>query len=147
LAPEAIARRSAAADRIERRLKWLLPLSLVYAPALVVIGVSDLVDPWLGMSRRFDALFIIIGASALWGPLRLRRAAQRLRRVERRPVSRPQIAFAIASTLGSTAFVFAVGYLLGGWLIATLFVAATILLALALVLRARARVRARVRVG
>jgi hypothetical protein len=144
LDPTLIARRAATADRIERRLKWLLPLSLFYAPIMVAIGISDLATRWLNVPRRLDVLFIIIGATALYSPLRLRRTVRRLRTVTtKQQATKTQIAFAIASILGSVAFVFGVGYLLGGWVVAALFAGGMIVFSGALMLSAQARIRRR----
>jgi uncharacterized membrane protein YedE/YeeE len=144
LDPALIARRAAIANRIERRLRWMLPLSLFYAPIMVAIGVSDLANRWLNVPRRIDALFILIGAIALLSPLRLRRTVRRLQTIKTwRPATKTQIMLAIASMLGSVALVFVFGYLLGGWLIAALLAGAMIVTSAALMLRAQARIRRR----
>ena len=144
LDPALIARRAAAADRIDRRLKLLLPLSLFYAPLMLAIGISDLASRWLNVPRRLDVLFIIIGATVLYSPLRLRRTVRRLRTVTaRQQATKTQIALAIASMLESVVFTFAVGYLLGGWVVAALFAGGMIVFSTALMLSAQARIRRR----
>jgi hypothetical protein len=142
--PALIARRAAAADRIERQLKLLLPLSLFYAPLMLAIGISDLASRWLNVPRRLDVLFIVIGATVLYSPLRLRRTVRRLRTVTtRQQATKTQIALAIASMLGSVVFTFAVGYLLEGWVVGAVVAGGSIVLTAALMLRAQARIRRR----
>jgi 1,4-dihydroxy-2-naphthoate octaprenyltransferase len=144
LDPALVAQRAAAADSIERRLKWLLPLASFYGPALVALGISDLAFGWVGASHRLDVVFILLGATAFYPPLRLRSTVRRLRTVKtERTVTKPQVALAFVPTIGMAAFAFVVGYLLFGWVVGALFTGALILLLAAFMLQAWIRVRRR----
>jgi len=133
-----------AADNIERRLRWLMPLALFYAPVLVAVGISDLMFEWVGASRRLDVVFILLGTTAPYPPLRLRSTVRRLRTVNtERTVTKYRVALALTPTLAMAGFVFVVGWLLFGWVVGTLFTGALIIFTAAMMLRAWLRVRRR----
>jgi cytochrome b561 len=122
-----IARRAALADRIERRLRRMWPLSIIFTLALGAIAISDLVSRWVGMPRRLDVLCLLGAAAIPWSELRQRRLVQRLRSTQKEPPpSRRQWVGAFAKIVETLVFVTVVGYLVGGWLAAAVFLVANV---------------------
>jgi hypothetical protein len=145
--PALNAKRQLAADKIERQLKWQLPMSLLLGSIVIAVGASDFISRWLNVSRRLDAVLIIGGLSALYSPIRMRRTARRLRAIETQPATKTRAAKAVGSLLASFAMIFIVGYLLGGWLIAVLLTGPVLVLTAALMLRAWMQIRRRRQAG
>jgi hypothetical protein len=113
-----------AAEQIERSTRFML----FGIAGIAFVAVIDLPTAWLTGDRRIDVALLASAAMALWGVYSMRRLAGRLR--ANQPPPRPSginRVFSVAGMAAALALSAAIGYLLGGWIVAVLLPAASII--------------------
>ncbi len=123
--PDRAAEREALAGLLDKSARHMVIVVLF----LAAIAAVDLATGSLLADKRLDLVLLGGTALGLWGAYSIRGTARRIRAGE--PSERPSAArwaALVASYAASLAFAAAVGYLIGGWVVAVVLVSVVIVL-------------------